>query len=528
MSSSPPRPGDLSPDDAAQVASLEAVRGGLVAEARAWAARIGELSALTTRAERAGTQTRRTLALELAGSWHLSQLTAERWVAEAERFHEALPLTLSMLSRGSLLAHQAKVLLHRTLPCTAEVAAAVEREVLPIGAALCPSDLAREVERVRLRIETERADPADAERQEAERAGSRRIFARPTEDGMAFAGAVLTPEQAAAWAGGMDALERRERLADRAAGIDRTAEQRRADLFAALPALVLAGVAQDDAWRRAAGLPTGGRVGAPPPGDAEPPISPDGPTPPPWTFHPDQVAATVILNIHVPVSTVLDLSHAPGTLDKHGPLSATHVRLLRPAHYRRVLVDARSGRPIAVDDVTAPVDPDPVQARQQVLDMLGPEVVADADEPRHDPSARLARLIDLRDVRCCGPGCSSSRCDRDHLEPWPGGATSAANLGLASPRCHSAKHHGWTLTRHPDGAVTWLSPLGRTYDRPGPWRPPPLVDPFTEPPPLRRRPEVRPHEDDEHPLLEQLQPPAPTDVDAPQAAPPRHDEDPPF
>jgi hypothetical protein len=62
---------------------------------------------------------------------------------------------------------------------------------------------------------------------------------------MGLAGAVLTAEQLVGWSAGMDSLERRERVADRRAGIDRTAPQRRADLFAALPAMVLAGTAQD-------------------------------------------------------------------------------------------------------------------------------------------------------------------------------------------------------------------------------------------------------------------------------------------
>ncbi len=122
--------------------------------------------------------------------------------------------------------------------------------------------------------------------------------------------------------------------------------------------------------------------------------------------------------------------------------------------------------------------------------MLRPDVIADADEPQHDPSARLARLIDLRDLHCGGPGCSSSRCDRDHLDPWPAGATSARNLGLLSPRCHSAKHHGWTLTRHPDGSLTWTSPLRRRYERPGPWGPPLEADLRSEPPPVRPRPQA--------------------------------------
>jgi hypothetical protein len=353
---------DLSPQEAAQVASLEAVRERLVADARSWAAQLGELSALSARAQQAGAQVRRTLALELAGSWQVGQLTAERWLAEAERFYDALPQTLAMLGSGELLEHQARVLLHRTAECTAEVARAVEAEVLPDGAQLCPSDLTRMVARVRLRIESERADAAEAERQEKAKAARRRTWIRSTADGMAIAGALLTAEQAAAWAAGMDALERRERLDDRAVEADRTAEQRRADLFATLPALVLAGTAADDAFRRAAGVPTGGRMSSPADGQPEPLFDAPGPVPPPWTFSPEQVCGQVILNIHVPVSTVLHLSREPGTLNGYGPVSAEHVRLLRPHSYRRILVDAASGRPIAVDDKPTPAADTPGRA----------------------------------------------------------------------------------------------------------------------------------------------------------------------
>ena len=263
---------------------------------------------------------------------------------------------------------------------------------------------------------------------------------------------------------GLDALELRERRADRQTGVERTAEQRRADLFAALPAMVLAGTAQDRS-DDATGQPRS-----------------------PWTLGPEQLAAQVVLDVHVPVSTVLDLSRAPGTLDRYGPISAEHVRLPRPASLRRVMVDAVDGRPIAVDDRARAAEQDPQGLREQVQAMLAPEVVLDAEEPQHDPSARLARLVDLRDVHCCGPGCSSSRTERDHLRPYPDGPTSAANLALESPRCHHAKHNGWTLERHPDGSTTWRSPLRRTYWRPSPHQPPQLVDLWQELPPLRARP----------------------------------------
>jgi hypothetical protein len=515
----------LSPEDAAQAASLDAVAGDLEADARSWARQLGELASLAARAERAGPQTRRTLALELAGSWKVGQLTAERWIAEAERFHDALPLTLSMLGSGALLVHQSKVLLHGTSECAPDVARAVEAEVLPAGADLCPSDLRRQVDRLRLRIESEAADAAELERQEAAKSARRRTWVRATPDGMAVAGALLTPEQSVAWAAGMDALERRERLADRAAGIDRTAEQRRADLFASLPALVLAGTAADDAHRRQAGLPAGGRVGPALPGDPEALFHE---ALPPWSLLPEQVAAQMSMNVHVPVSTVLDLSREPGSLDRYGPVSAERIRLVRPKSYRRIMVDALSGRPVAMDDRPTPAADTEQGRREQITAMLRPDVVVDADEPQHDPSARLARLIDVRDVRCCGPGCSSTVCDRDHLDPWPNGPTSAANLGLASPRCHSAKHHGWKLLRQDDGSVTWHSPLRRAYDRPGPWSPPPQVDLWDELPPLRQRPAPPPADDDEPdmPLLDRLRPREPEKPEPPTRQ--GWDDDPPF
>ena len=307
---------------------------------------------------------------------------------------------------------------------------------------------------------------------------------------MGLAGAVLTAEQPAAWQQGLDQLERRERRADRAHGVERTSQQRRADLFAAMPAMVLAGTAQDRACAVPASAGTGAS-GAALPAAVEPVDATGTGALRPWTLGPEQLAAQVVLDVHVPVSTVLDLSRAPGTLDRYGPISAEHVRLLRPHSWRRVLVDATSGRPIALDDHVTPFPEDPDQARQQVLDRLTPEVVADVEEPQHDPSARLARLVDVRDVRCCGPGCSSTRTHRDHLEPYPLGPTSAANLGRLSPRCHRAKHAGWTLVRHPDGSTTWTSPVGRTYDRPSPHLPPPRVDLHVELPPVRPRPRSR-------------------------------------
>ena len=249
----------------------------------------------------------------------------------------------------------------------------------------------------------------------------------------------------------------------------------------------------------------------------------------PWSLTPELVAAQITLTMHVPISTVLDLSREPGSLDGHGPVSAEHVRLVRPRRYRRVLVDGDTGRPLFLDDKPTPAADTADARRAQIQAMLRPEVVVDTDEPQHDPSTRLARLVDLRDVRCCGPGCSSTVTDRDHLQPWPTGPTSARNLGRLSPRCHSAKHHGWTLLRHDTGDITWHSPLHRQYDRPGPWAPPPHTDPWNPPPPT---PPAPPHAvdaddlDDPGPLLDRLRPP--TTEPPPPPPPSRWPDDPPF
>lgn len=525
----PVRP-PLSPESSAQVGSLLQVRDDLVADAQSWARQLTEIATMAWRAQIAGGSALRELPMELAGSWQISQLTAERWIGEAERFRDALPCTLQLLGEGRLLRHQALAVRQELDPCTPEVAQATEAEVLPAGAGLCPTDLRRQLKRVRLRIETELLTAEQAEAAEKAKVGRRRTWTRPTEDGLMLAGAVLTPEQGVAWAQGMDALERRERLADAAAGTSRTAEQRRADLFASLPSIVLAGLAADDRWRTQAGI-VGGRTplcdGASVLFDTERPV------PPAWALTPEQIASQIILNIHVPVATVLDLSQEPGTLDRYGPVSAQHVRLVRPKSYRKVIVDGRSGRPLAVDDKPTPSAPTEHGRREQIRAMLRPDLVVDPDEPQHDPSARLARLVDVRDVHCCGPGCSSHRYDRDHLEPYAqGGKTNARNLGPVSRRCHNAKTHGgWILSRHPDGSVTWHSALHQTYRRPGPWAPPPRVDLHTQPPPRPRRAKpVSSETDDESdiPLTERIRPPEPPPPPAPKQTWDWDDDNPPF
>ena len=165
--------------------------------------------------------------------------------------------------------------------------------------------------------------------------------------------------------------------------------------------------------------------------------------------------------------------------------------------------------------------------RQRLREACSPTDVTDLAEPQHDPSAALARLVDVRDRRCSGPGCGSTRTHRDHAEPWPAGPTAAWNLQRLSARCHRAKHAGWQVDRHDDGSTTWHSPLGRTYRRASPRARPPQVD-LHAPSPPRRPPSVPTRFLDEVDLRIRPRPPDPprrTPPDVPLLVP---DDPPPF
>lgn len=377
------------------------------------------------------------LVMEVAGSCRLGQQASAIRLLEAERVLSGLPLLADAMDDGAFFLPQLRIVLAETRSVDLDVLRRLDVVLADRGVTLASTDLRRLVRRTVLELES----PDDAaDRLEKARAG-RRVTFRPEQDGMGVVSALLTAEQMRQFQVGLDRLERRERESDLAAGIDRSADQRRADLFTTLPVQALTGA------------------------DAAGPLG-------------------VVFNVHVPVATVLERGRQPGHVDGYGEISAEHVQLLLPhASLRPVYVDAETGQPLKVSDESVPAAGDVEAARQRVLAMLRPTVASDVTEPQHDPSAGLARLVDARDRRCAGVGCSSTRCDRDHLVPYPEGPTAVGNLGLKSRRCHRAKQHGWTMVRHPDGSVTWTSPLGRLYERPSPHVPP------AAPQPRRRSPQ---------------------------------------
>jgi hypothetical protein len=97
----------------------------------------------------------------------------------------------------------------------------------------------------------------------------------------------------------------------------------------------------------------------------------------------------------------------------------------------------------------------------------------------HDPPARMAAMVRLRDQTCVFPRCGrpSTACDLDHIEPYvpsdeggPPGQTSPANLAPLCRRHHRAKTFGdFTYRRLGDGSYEWTLPTGVrvTTDPPG-------------------------------------------------------------
>ena len=130
---------------------------------------------------------------------------------------------------------------------------------------------------------------------------------------------------------------------------------------------------------------------------------------------------------------------------------------------------------VSIGGRTAPV-PDAVARalaaggtwRRLVTDPLSGAVI-DVGRTRYRPPTALADLVRARDGACTHPGCAvpARRCDLDHITPWSGGGTTGLDNLTALCRTHHRLKHapGWTLTRTPDGDLTWTTPTGARYRR---------------------------------------------------------------
>ena len=399
------------------------------------------------------------IALDIAAACTIAQVTATIRLEQARRLIRDLPNTWAGLQQGRLHVGQALAVLDETAGLTRPVTCQVDALVCDRIVGMTSGDSRRAVKRLIVKL-----DATASEVRRKAQARARRIWLSPRPDGRAFIGAEQSAESAGSFMAALDVLVSRTF----AKSDPRTVDQQRADLFSQLPHFALGHLPGGD-WRSLSDL-----LGLHP----DPQPGPAGATP--ARRRRPSVQAIIL----VPVETALGLTDNPAELVGYGPVTAGHgTELLAAAELRKACTDLRSGRIIAVDDHTTPAE---ASLEATLLAMVDrPATVEAQDEDGHDPSVGLTRFIRLRDPRCAGPGCSvpARQCDLDHLIAYPTGPTSANNLGPVSRRCHNAKTHGgWTLTPHPDGSVTWTSPLGRTTTRPSRSTPADLSNLRTPPP----------------------------------------------
>jgi len=216
-----------------------------------------------------------------------------------------------------------------------------------------------------------------------------------------------------------------------------------------------------------------------------------------------------LVNILVPVETLLGLSATPGEAAGYGLLDAQDARDLvaaaaRHPHTRWCVTAVHPdgtaaahgcargrhqppgtatgpGPPLGTAGPDLPPgtepgpDPPPDRAARDYLASLRIRVAPIARghcdhvraETGYQPSRALAHLVKVRNARCTAPGCGrpASRCDLDHTVAWDqGGITCECDLAPPCRHHHRAKQaEGWRLEQPEPGVLPWRTPAGRTY-----------------------------------------------------------------
>jgi hypothetical protein len=232
-----------------------------------------------------------------------------------------------------------------------------------------------------------------------------------------------------------------------------------------------------------------------PGGNAGPGFGPhrdlDGTGPPSRARQGDGPSVAALVNITVPLSTLLGLSATPGEAAGFGMLDADEARGLVAAAARhpdtRWCVTAlqpdgtaaahgcaRGRHPPPPGTAPGPDLPDGTRLRDHLAGLrirMAPVARGHCDhtraEPGYRPSRALAHLVKVRNTRCTAPGCGrpAARCDLDHTLAWDqGGITCECDLAPLCRHHHRCKQsQGWKLEQPSPGVLVWRTPAGRSY-----------------------------------------------------------------
>jgi hypothetical protein len=185
-----------------------------------------------------------------------------------------------------------------------------------------------------------------------------------------------------------------------------------------------------------------------------------------------------LINLTIPLTTLLGLTDRPGEAAGFGPLHADTARQLacalagHRATRWQIIVTSPGGQALATGIHRGPASSSPGSGGRWTVRVTAEPIATTTcdhrnQEPGHDPSPGLQRLIRARTTTCCGPGCRrpADRADLDHTVAYDkGGITCECGLACGCRHCHRRKQaSGWTLEQPSPAVMIWTSPAGRRY-----------------------------------------------------------------
>jgi hypothetical protein len=431
---------------------------------------------------------------------------AELRMAQSREAVTRLPASTALLRDGQLSEYQMKIIIEATGCLSDEDAAEADRLLATAAPGLSPSRLRAMCTRVVMMI-----DPRAAEERKKAAAKEARVSRWQEDSGnAALSGRELPPAEVLAASQHMDATAR----ALRAGGLPGTLRQLRVRVYLDLAQGL------DPLDRLKDGLPADGNCpedmrpdgsGAPSEGPDEPgdpDEEPDGPGVPDdgadpgggTGSRPGQAPVKAVINLLVPVGTLLGWSFAPGEVPGFGLLDPQTTRDLVETTSRHpetrwcaTIIGAdgtaaahgcapgqhpwqpsRAGPPGQGHKDTAP---SPAERSVRVAEFLRrlrvePSRIARGEcDHRHYSgkyviSRKVKHLIQARASTCTAPGCHrpAAEADADHTIPWPDGPSCECNLGAPCRYHHRNKQApGWHLEQPEPGVFTWRNPSGRTH-----------------------------------------------------------------
>ncbi|TFD72250.1 HNH endonuclease signature motif containing protein [Cryobacterium sp. Hb1] len=411
------------PADTEQVRLLDAVRECDRAINRAYAARAAAIDGLaqwvtstavtgrpvprvmlTQEAQAAGDQGRplqrwsekqaaeEGLVAELSCLLRVHENTARNLLCTSRKLQHNLPATRAELEAGLISYRHVEVIVDNALSLPDDAWVTFETEVLAGIENLTVGQLKKRAITVR-----ELSHPESIVTRHKKALSQRCFFVMPARDGMACLELTLSQEDAAAISDRVDTLARSLHNAAQQDPVDtRTLGQQRLDVAVDL---LLTGVTETGLGAGVQGL----------------------------------------VNVTVPVLTLMGLSDEPGTLDGFGPIDAKTVR--------RVAATAKSFTRILIHPETS--------------------AVLSVGKTRYKVPADLKKWLEIRDGTCRFPGCTrqARHSEIDHTHDWQyNGETRWDNLAHLCKRGHRLKtESGWTARQTADGVLHWTCPAGKHY-----------------------------------------------------------------